>query len=465
MSTPQNPAEPREVFTPTGTISTPGDRRRVVFATVIGTTVEWYDFFIYAFAAGLVFAELFFAPAGPQFAQLLSFITVGISFLFRPLGAFLAGHFGDKYGRRLVLMVTLILMGVATTLVGLLPTYAAIGIAAPILLILLRILQGVSAGGEWGGAVLLAVEHAPRARRGLFGASPQVGVPIGLLLASGSLALMAVIAPGEAFLEWGWRVPFLTSFVLIVVGYYVRRKVEESPVFEELAQRHEKAQMPIVQLFKKHTLLVIVAALVFAGNNAVGYMTTGGYLQRYATDPAGPVGLQTAPVLAAVTVSSVTWLVFTWVGGWLSDRIGRRTTYIIGWTLLLVAVIAVFPLVNTGSIWLLTLGIVLLTVGLGLTYGPQAALYTELFPASIRFSGVSISYAIGAVLGGAFAPTIAQYLVQTTGSTVAVTVYLGGMVVIALIATLLLRDRTGIPLGPDHEAAQAVSPIRGLQRA
>ena len=464
MSTPQNPAEPREVFTPTG-ISTPGDRRRVVFATVIGTTVEWYDFFIYAFAAGLVFAELFFAPAGPQFAQLLSFITVGISFLFRPLGAFLAGHFGDKYGRRLVLMVTLILMGVATTLVGLLPTYAAIGIAAPILLILLRILQGVSAGGEWGGAVLLAVEHAPRARRGLFGASPQVGVPIGLLLASGSLALMAVIAPGEAFLEWGWRVPVQTSFVLIVVGYYVRRKVEESPVFEELAQRHEKAQMPIVQLFKKHTLLVIVAALVFAGNNAVGYMTTGGYLQRYATDPAGPVGLQTAPVLAAVTVSSVTWLVFTWVGGWLSDRIGRRTTYIIGWTLLLVAVIAVFPLVNTGSIWLLTLGIVLLTVGLGLTYGPQAALYTELFPASIRFSGVSISYAIGAVLGGAFAPTIAQYLVQTTGSTVAVTVYLGGMVVIALIATLLLRDRTGIPLGPDHEAAQAVSPIRGLQRA
>ena len=465
MSTPENPAEHAERFTPTGTISTTADRRRVVLATVIGTTVEWYDFFIYAFAAGLVFAELFFAPAGAEFAQLLSFITVGISFLFRPLGAFLAGHLGDKYGRKLVLMLTLILMGVATTLVGLLPTYAAIGIAAPILLILLRILQGISAGGEWGGAVLLAVEHAPKTRRGVFGASPQVGVPIGLLLASGSLALMAVIAPGDAFLEWGWRVPFLASFVLIVVGYYIRRKVEESPVFQELAERHEKAQMPIVQLFRKHALLVIVAALVFAGNNAVGYMTTGGYLQRYATDPAGPVGLETAPVLAAVTVSSVTWLIFTWVGGWISDRIGRRTTYIIGWILLLAAVIAVFPLVNTGNIWLLTLGIVLLTVGLGLTYGPQAALYTELFPASIRFSGVSISYAIGAVLGGAFAPTIAQYLVQTTGSTVSVTVYLVGMVVIALIATLLLRDRTGIPLGPDSEAEQSVSPIRVRARA
>src|SRR5690349_5513181 len=178
-------------FTPTGTIATAQDRRRVVFATVVGTTVEWYDFFIYAFAAGLVFAELFFAPAGEGFAQILSFITVGISFLFRPLGAFLAGHFGDKYGRKVVLMWTLILMGAATTLVGLLPTYAMIGIAAPILLILLRVLQGMSAGGEWGGAVLMAVEHAPKARRGIFGASPQAGVPIGLLLASGVMALVA----------------------------------------------------------------------------------------------------------------------------------------------------------------------------------------------------------------------------------------------------------------------------------
>jgi len=177
-------------FTPTGTIATHADRRRVLFATVVGTTVEWYDFFIYASAAGLVFGQLFFAPAGEGFAQVLSFITVGISFLFRPFGAFLAGHFGDKYGRRVVLMVTLILMGVATTLVGLLPTYAAIGMAAPILLILLRILQGISAGGEWGGAVLMAVEHAPKSKRGLFGASPQMGVPLGLLLASGILALM-----------------------------------------------------------------------------------------------------------------------------------------------------------------------------------------------------------------------------------------------------------------------------------
>ncbi|RLK48109.1 MFS transporter [Microbacterium telephonicum] len=464
MSAPASRRVP-EGFTPTGTIATHADRRRVVFATVVGTTVEWYDFFIYASAAGLVFGQLFFAPAGEGFAQILSFITVGISFLFRPFGAFLAGHLGDKYGRRLVLMLTLVLMGVATTLVGLLPTYAAIGMAAPILLITLRILQGISAGGEWGGAVLMAVEHAPKTKRGLFGASPQIGVPLGLLLASGVMGLMALIAPGDAFLAWGWRVPFLLSVVLILVGYYIRRRVEESPVFTELAERKEETRMPIVQLFRKHALLVVIAAFVFAGNNAVGYMTTGGYIQRYATDPNGPVGLTTADVLGAVTLSAVSWLVFTWIAGWLSDRIGRRTTYIIGWVLQLAGVFLLFPLVNSGSIVNLTLGLVVLTVGLGFTYGPQAALYSELFPASIRFSGVSISYAIGAILGGAFAPTIAQAIVQATGSTMGVTWYLAGMTVLGLVATLLLKDRSGIPLGPDHEAEQEKSPVYGLAKA
>ncbi len=452
-------------FTPTGTIATTQDRRRVVFATVVGTTVEWYDFFIYATAVGLVFGQLFFAPAGEEFGQILAFLTVGISFLFRPLGAFLAGHFGDKYGRKVVLMLTLVLMGVATALIGLLPTYEAIGVWAPILLILLRILQGVSAGGEWGGAVLMAVEHAPKTKRGLFGASPQIGVPLGLLLASGIMALMTIVAPGDAFLAWGWRVPFLLSVVLILIGYYVRRRVEESPVFTELAERKEVTKTPIVQLFRKHALLVLIAALVFAGNNAVGYMTTGGYIQNYSTNPEGPVGLEREPVLWAVAGSAVVWLLSTFFAGWISDRIGRRTTYIIGWILQLIGVFTLFPLVNTGDVGLLFLGLAILTIGLGFTYGPQAALYSELFPASIRFSGVSISYAIGAILGGAFAPTIAAALVAATGTTMSVAVYLAGMTLIGLVATLLLRDRSGIPLGPDHEAEQTVSPIYGLSRA
>ncbi|PUB20268.1 sugar phosphate permease [Promicromonospora sp. AC04] len=441
------------------------ERRRVVLATVVGTTVEWYDFFIYASAAGLVFGQLFFEPAGPSLGTLLAFGSVGVSFLFRPLGAFIAGHLGDKYGRRVVLVLTLVLMGMATALIGVLPTYAQIGVAAPILLVLLRILQGISAGGEWGGAVLMSCEHAPVRHRGLFGASPQIGVPLGLLLASGVLAVMTAVAPGDAFLAWGWRVPFLLSVVLIGIGYWVRRSVEESPVFVEIAQRAETTRQPLLQLFRKHTPLVLVAALVFAGNNAVGYMTTGGYIQRYASDPAGPVGLGQGPVLWAVTVSAVVWLASTWTAGAVSDRLGRRTTYVIGFVVQLAGVLLLFPLVNRGTFESLLLGLVLLSVGLGLTYGPQAAFYAELFPASIRFSGVSISYAIGSILGGAFAPTIATALVQSSGTTTSVTHYLAGMTVLGLAATLILRDRTGIPLGPDHEELQATSPIYGLANA
>lgn len=432
--------------------------RRVAAATVIGTTVEWYDFFLYASAAGLVFGKLFFEPAGAEFATILSFATVGVSFLFRPLGAFLAGHFGDRIGRKAMLVVTLILMGVATTLIGLLPTYDQVGLLAPIMLVVLRILQGLSTGGEWGGAVLMAVEHAPDGQRGRMGAFPQIGVPIGLLLASGILALMTgVISPGQAFLDWGWRIPFLLSVVLIVVGIFVRRSVEESPVFNEISERKERSTMPVVQLFKKHGLLVLLAALTFAGNNAAGYMTTGGYIQNYATQPldeGGHVGMERTPVLLAVAAASVVWLGVTFFAGVISDRIGRKNTYIAGWIAFLAVIFILFPLVNTGNVWLLFLGLSLFAIGNGLTYGQQAAYFTELFPASIRFSGVSITYAIGAILGGAFAPMISAWLVAKTGSATSVAFYIAGVIVVAFIATLLLRDRTGVPLGHEHEEEQ-----------
>ncbi|GAA2845451.1 sugar phosphate permease [Leucobacter komagatae] len=443
---------------PTAAPRSQRELRRVAAATVIGTTIEWYDFFLYASAAGLVFAELFFKPAGPQFATILSFATVGVSFLFRPLGAFLAGHYGDKIGRKAMLVVTLILMGVATTLIGVLPTYAQAGMLAPVLLVLLRVLQGLSTGGEWGGAVLMAVEHSPAGKRGRMGAFPQIGVPIGLLLASGVLALMTgVISPGDAFLEWGWRVPFLLSFVLIVVGIVVRRSVEESPVFTEISERKEQSKVPVVELFKKHWLLVLLAALTFAGNNAAGYMTTGGYIQNYATTPideGGHVGMNRTHVLLAVAAASVVWLIMTFAAGVISDKIGRKKTYIAGWIAFLAVIFILFPLVNTGNVWLLFLGLSLFAIGNGLTYGPQAAYFTELFPASIRFSGVSITYAIGAILGGAFAPMISSALVAATGTATSVAFYIAGVMVIAFIATLLLRDRTDIPLGPEHEELQ-----------
>lgn len=430
------------------------ERRKVAFAAVIGTTIEWYDYFVYAAAAGLIFGQLFFEPAGAQFAVIISFASVGISFLFRPLGAFLAGHYGDKLGRRFILVVTLIGMGAATVLIGLLPTYETIGLAAPLLLIGLRILQGISAGGEWGGAVLMAVEHAPSHLRGLFGAMPQIGVPFGLLLASAMMATMTAIFPGDAFLQWGWRIPFLFSIVLVGVGYWIRRSVEESPVFAEIAERREQASAPVVSLFARYAPLVLLAACVFAGNSAVGYMTTGGYVQHYATDAEGPVALPPGPVLWAVTISSVTWLLATFVAGWVSDHLGRKNTYLLGWVLQGAAVVALFPLVNTASVGMLILALVLLTIGLGLTYGPQAAWYTELFPASVRFSGVSISYALGSIIGGAFAPMIAKAIQQATHSSTGVTYYLLGMTALGLIATLLLRDRRGIDLSPNAEEEQ-----------
>ncbi|WP_293695783.1 MFS transporter [uncultured Agrococcus sp.] len=426
------------------------ERRKIVAATVVGTTVEWYDFFIYAFAANLVFQQLFFGPAGPQVGQLAALASIGLSFLFRPLGAFLAGHFGDRLGRRPMLVITLLLMGVATVAVGLLPTYETIGIAAPILLLLCRILQGISAGGEWGGAVLMAVEHAPQGRRGLFGQFPQLGVPFGMLLASGVLALMQVVTTDEQWLAWGWRVPFISSIVLIFVGFWVRRTVEESPVFSEMQDIKAKSSAPIAVLFKAFAPFVIFAAFVFAGNNAVGYMITGGFVQGYASRPVDAdvpgLGFDGPAVQMAVLVAAAMWAIATAFGGWLSDIIGRRNTYLIGYVILAITAVPLFELVKQGPVMIGVAGC-LLAVGLGLTYGPQAAWYAEVFPASVRFSGVSISYAIGAVIGGAFSPLIAQWLMDTfDGNTWAIVPYLLLMVVIGIIGSLLLRERRDIPL-------------------
>lgn len=439
----------------TPTIST-AERRSVVAATTIGTAIEWYDYFLYAAVAGLVFNHLMFGPLEGGLATIISFLTVGLSFLFRPVGAFLAGHFADRFGRRVVLMVTLIAMGGATTLIGVLPTYETAGIWAPILLITLRIIQGISAGGEWGSAVLMAVEHAPTDKRGLYGAGPQIGVPAGLLLSSGVLSIMNTIAPGDAFMDWGWRVPFLLSFALVLVGYLIRMGVDESPVFAEIAEREEEeATNPIGTLFKKFTPLVLVAALVFAGNGTVGYMTTGGYIQRYATDPEGPVALDRGDVLNAVTVSAFSWALTTLFAGFISDYIGRRNTYLLGFILQGIGAAALFPLVNTGSLGLLYGALLFLTVGLGLTYGAQSAMYAELFPASIRATGVSITYALGSVLGGAFAPMIAAALVEATGTTFAVSGYLVSASIVGFICTFILRERKGIALGAEHEAEQS----------
>lgn len=424
------------------TVTRTQEERRVLAGTLVGTTIEWYDFFIFAQLTATLLTPLFLEPLGqsnPGVAQILSFAMIGISFFFRPLGAVVAGHLGDRYGRKRILVLTLILMGVATAAIGLLPTYASIGVAAPILLVLLRVVQGFSAGGEWGGAALMAVEHAPKDRRGYFGAYPQIGVPIGMILATGLLYILRVAMSPEEFAAWGWRIPFLLSIALIFVGYMIRRAVEESPVFKQLAQRKASEHTPLRELMTSHSKQVLQAALIFISNNAAGYLVIAFFIS-YTTKV---LEMPVAPILLATTIGSVGWLIFTLVGGWLSDKIGRRNTFVIGYALVFIWMIPMFLMVDTGNIVLYTIAIFVLTVGLGLSYGPQSAMYAEMFPAQIRYSGISIGYAIGAILGGAFAATVAQILLETTGSSVSIAIYIMVLTIISVAAVLWVGETRG----------------------
>ena len=418
--------------------TTSREERKVLAATLVGTTIEWYDFFIYAQAAAFILAAQFFNPLGEENAalgQVIAWASLGVSFLFRPLGAVVAGHIGDRFGRKITLVITLFGMGVATTLIGLLPTYSQIGIAAPLILIALRILQGFSAGGEWGGAALMAVEHAPVHKRGLFGAYPQIGVPICMLLATLFMFGLTTGLTPEQFEAWGWRIPFLFSVVLIVVGYVIRRAVEESPVFTEMQQRAKESSAPLGQLFRKNTREVVLAALIFVANNAAGYLV----IAFFASYGAKTLGMSRSETLIAVLVGGVGWLVFTMLGGWVSDKIGRKLTFQIGYAIIIVWSVPMWFVLDTASLPLFTAAILVLTLGLGPSYGPQSAMYAEMFQAHVRYSGVSIGYALGSILGGAFAPLIAQLLLNATGKGWPIGVYISLLSVVSFIAVCFVR--------------------------
>ncbi|MCC9173750.1 MFS transporter [Arthrobacter sp. zg-Y179] len=421
------------------------EERKVLAGTLVGTTIEWYDFFIYAQAAGLVLATLYFGPIndGPL-GQVVSFATIGISFLFRPLGAVVAGHLGDRIGRKKMLVFTLVMMGISTALIGVVPTYAQIGVAGPILLIVLRIMQGFSAGGEWGGAALLSVEHAPVGKRGLFGAYPQIGVPVGMILATFVMYVLSTSLSEEDFLAWGWRIPFLVSVVLIIVGYFIRRSVAESPVFKEIQERKKESSAPLSQLFRYNSREVILSALIFIANNAAGYLVIA-FFASYATGKpdAGGLGMDRPSVLLATTLGSFGWLIFTLYGGILSDRIGRVRTFQIGYAWVFLWSVPMFLLIDTTNIVLFAVAIFVLTIGLGLSYGPQSAMYAEMFPARVRYSGVSIGYALGAILGGAFAPTIAQALLNETGWSPSIGLYIMVLCVVSFVAVSMVKETKG----------------------
>ena len=422
------------------------EERKVLAGTLVGTTIEWYDFFIFAQLTATLLSPLFLAPlneSNPGLAQILSFALIGISFLFRPLGAVIAGHLGDRLGRKAMLVFTLVMMGAATALIGVLPTYAEIGVLAPVLLITLRIIQGFSAGGEWGGAALMAVEHAPLNKRGLFGAYPQIGVPVGMILATGLLFFLNTSMSKEAFAAWGWRVPFLLSIVLIVVGYLIRRAVAESPVFREMAARKEASKAPLGELIRNHKKPVLYSTLIFVGNNAAGYLLIAFFI-AYATRT---LQMPTAQILLATTLASFGWLIFTLAGGWLSDRIGRVKTFLTGYAIVFAWMLPMFALIDTRNIWLYGVALFVLTIGLGLSYGPMSAMYAEMFPANVRYSGISIGYAFGAILGGAFAATIAEFLLQTTKWAGSIGIYIMLLCVVSAIGVLLAKETKGRPLG------------------
>ncbi|MDT7800967.1 MAG: hypothetical protein QOI78_4400 [Actinomycetota bacterium] len=412
--------------------------RRVVTASLVGTTIEWYDFFVYASAAGLVFSRQFFPALDATAALLASFATFGVSFAARPIGGVVAGHLGDRFGRKGVLVATLVLMGLSTVGVGLLPGYGAIGVAAPILLVLLRLLQGLSAGGEWGGAALLSVEHAPPGRRGYFGSFPQIGVPIGLLLANFAFFTVSASTTKDQFQAWGWRIPFLLSIVLVGVGFFVRARVAESPVFTELQARRSRRSAPLKVLFKTHSRELVVAIGLFIANNMIGYILIA-FITSYGTRT---LKLSSTTMLLVGMAGAVAWGGFTLLAGRWSGTWGRRRTYLVGTIALAVWTFPFFLLFDTRSVPLLVLAVVVLAFGLGLTYGPQAATYAELFPTAVRYSGVSFAYAFGAVLGGGFAPLIATWLVGLTGTSLSVSAYMLVACLVTLAAVLALKERS-----------------------
>ncbi|MEA5366739.1 MFS transporter [Amycolatopsis sp., V23-08] len=412
--------------------------RRVVTASLVGTTIEWYDFFVYASAAGLVFGRQFFPALDATAALLASFATFGVSFAARPIGGVVAGHLGDRFGRKGVLVATLVLMGLSTVGVGLLPGYDAIGIAAPILLVLFRLLQGLSAGGEWGGAALLSVEHAPPGRRGYFGSFPQIGVPIGLLLANFAFFTVSASTTADQFQAWGWRIPFLLSIVLVGVGFFVRARVAESPVFTELQERRSRRSAPLKVLFKTHARELVVAIGLFVANNMIGYILIA-FITSYGTRT---LKLSSTTMLLVGMAGAVAWGGFTLLAGRWSDTWGRRRTYLAGTLALALWTFPFFLLFDTRSVPLLVLAVVVLAFGLGLTYGPQAATYAELFPTAVRYSGVSFAYAFGAVLGGGFAPLIATWLVGLTGTSLSVSAYMLVACLVTLAAVLALKERS-----------------------
>jgi MFS transporter, MHS family, shikimate and dehydroshikimate transport protein len=420
--------------------------RKVALASLIGTTIEWYDFFIYGTAAALVFPALFFPEFSETAGTLAAFATFGVGFFARPVGGIVFGHFGDRVGRKTMLVLTLTIMGVATTLIGLLPTYAAIGVAAPLLLVVLRFAQGLGVGGEWGGAVLMAVEHSPAERRGFFGSWPQMGVPAGLIL-SNLIFLAVATLPEEQFLAWGWRIPFLLSIILVGVGLFIRLRIMESPAFRRVQESNTEARMPIVDVARTYPKQVLLAAGAFLVINAYFYILVS-YLINYATAEAG---MSNSTILTVVLISSVVSFFAMPLFAALSDRSGRRPIYLAGVVGMGISAFLLFWATDTASFWLVLLAHIFGLGALSVAYGPQAAFYAEMFGTRVRYSGISLGYQGGSIFGGALAPFIATWLFAKTQTSTSIAVYVAALAVVSFVCAFVATETYQV----DIEAEQA----------
>ena len=400
---------------------------RIAFASFIGTTIEFYDFYIYGMAAALVIGPVFFPGNSPATQALSAFLTFAVAFLTRPLGAILFGHFGDRKGRKSTLVASLLIMGVSTTLIGLLPGYNAIGLSAPLLLCLLRFCQGIGLGGEWGGAALLATENAKDGKRGWYGMFPQLGPPVGFLCATGSFLLLAHLLSEDEFKAWGWRLPFLASSVLVMIGLYLRLAISETPVFNKVLKQHQNVGFPLKEMLTAHTRPLLLGAMAMVVCYALFYISTV-FALSYGTTT---LHIPRQTFLGMLCISVLFMAAATPLSAWAADRYGRRPVLLLSGSAAFLSGFALEPMLNSNSIFVITAFLSLELFLMGATFAPMGALLPELFPSAVRYTGAGTAYNLGGILGASFAPYIAQRLVSAGGLA-----WVGGYVSLAAAISL-----------------------------
>ena len=420
------------------------DMKKVALTALAGTSIEWYDFFLYGAAAALIFPTAFFGEASPSTALVLSLLTFAAGFIARPIGGIIFGHYGDRVGRKKTLVMALILMGVSSTLIGLLPTYAMIGVTAPILLTSLRFAQGLAIGGQWGGAMLLVTESAPSNQRGYYGAFAQAGAPVGVILANLAFIITSSLVSEESFYSWGWRIPFLASAILIGISMYIQLNLEDTKAFKELQALRENQDSPnelvtrnspIIEAIRKYPSRIALAAGAFLSIQVTFYILIA-FLLAYGVASAD---ITRDDMLAAVLIASAIMIPAQFMFSSYSDRHGRKGIFMLGAVLTGIWAFAIFPLVDTGNFWLIVLAISGGLIFVSMMYGPQAAFFTELFSTEVRYSGATLGYQFGAILGGAFAPTIAALLWKDFGI-FWVSVYIAFASLLTLLSVMALTE-------------------------